>query len=96
MSARLSAPASLKSRHTIRDDQTIRNSALKNCCRFFHHDYVFFLTPLHGESIHSSTAIEIFAESMQTIERENRQMATKKAAKKAPAKKAAKKAAKKK
>jgi hypothetical protein len=36
------------------------------------------------------------AESMQIIERENRQMATKKAAKKAPAKKAAKKAAKKK
>jgi hypothetical protein len=45
------------------------------------------------ESIHSSTAIT-FAESMQIIERENRQMATKKA--KAPAKKAAKKAAKKK
>jgi hypothetical protein len=36
------------------------------------------------------------ADSMQTIERENRQMATKKAAKKAPAKKAAKKTAKKK
>jgi hypothetical protein len=36
------------------------------------------------------------AGSMQIIERENRQMATKKAAKKAPAKKAAKKAAKKK
>jgi len=36
------------------------------------------------------------AESMQPIERENRQMATKKAAKKAPAKKAAKKSAKKK
>jgi hypothetical protein len=36
------------------------------------------------------------ADSMQPIERENRQMATKKAAKKAPAKKAAKKAAKKK
>ena len=35
------------------------------------------------------------AESMQIVERENRQMATKKAAKKAPAKKAAKKAAKK-
>jgi hypothetical protein len=35
------------------------------------------------------------AESMQPIERENRQMATKKAAKKAPAKKAAKKAVKK-
>jgi len=34
--------------------------------------------------------------AMQIIERENRQMATKKAAKKAPAKKAAKKAAKKK
>jgi hypothetical protein len=47
------------------------------------------------ESIHSSTALTVAA-SMQTIERENRQMATKKAAKKAPAKKASKKAAKKK
>jgi hypothetical protein len=42
------------------------------------------------ESIHSSSAVR-FAESMQVIERENRQMATKKAAKKAPAKKVAKK-----
>jgi hypothetical protein len=38
----------------------------------------------------------LIAASTQTVERENRQMATKKAAKKAPAKKAAKKAAKKK
>jgi hypothetical protein len=38
----------------------------------------------------------LIAEPTQTVERENRQMATKKAAKKAPAKKAAKKAAKKK
>jgi hypothetical protein len=51
---------------------------------------------LKHESIHSSTAIFVLAGSMQTIERENRQMATKKAAKKAPAKKAAKKATKKK
>jgi hypothetical protein len=51
---------------------------------------------LKRESIHSSTAIKTIAGSMHTIERENRQMATKKAAKKAPAKKAVKKAAKKK
>jgi hypothetical protein len=42
-----------------------------------------------------STAMYSLQNSMQPIERENRQMATKKAAKKAPAKKAAKKAAKK-
>jgi cell division protein ZapA (FtsZ GTPase activity inhibitor) len=47
------------------------------------------------ESIHSSTAI-LVADSMQTIERENRQMATKKAPAKKAVKKAAKKAAKKK
>jgi hypothetical protein len=42
------------------------------------------------ESIYASSAGR-FAESMKVIERENRQMATKKAAKKAPAKKVAKK-----
>jgi hypothetical protein len=47
------------------------------------------------DSIHSTTAIYELQKSMQPIERENRQMATKKAAKKA-AKKPAKKAAKKK
>jgi hypothetical protein len=47
------------------------------------------------ESIHSSTAITIAA-LMQTIERENRQMATKKAPAKKAVKKADKKAAKKK
>jgi topoisomerase IA-like protein len=44
------------------------------------------------ESIHFSTAILLLQDRCKIIERENRQMATKKAAKKAPAKKAAKKA----
>src|SRR5580698_3483992 len=72
----------------------------KNCCSFFHSYYVFFLTSMPRDSIHSSTAIHRLQNRCNPSKRENRQMATKKAAKKAakkaPAKKAAKKAAKKK
>jgi len=62
---------------------------------FFYPYFVFLLTLVREESIHSSTAITIAA-LMQTIERENRQMATKKAPAKKAVKKADKKAAKKK
>jgi hypothetical protein len=65
----------------------------KNCCPFFHSLYVFFLTLMHHESIHSSTAISYC--SIDANHRKGRigKMATKKAAKKAPAKKAAAKKA---
>ena len=47
---------------------SISRTTLKNCCHFFHSPFVFFLTLVMHESIHSSTAIQ-FAVSMQPIEK---------------------------
>ncbi len=70
----------------------------KNCCSFFHLRIVFLLTLVKHESIHFSTAITIAGRRtiQNIVERENRQMATKKAPAKKALKKAAKKVAKKK
>jgi hypothetical protein len=51
----------------------IQKFSLKNCCCFFHHLCVFFLTLVLHESIHLFNCILFMQESMQPIERENRQ-----------------------
>ena len=47
---------------------SVRIQFQKNCCHFFHSSFVFLLTLVMHESIHSSTALHIAA-SMQPIEK---------------------------